>query len=150
MCTRWRRPAGAPAPPLPLPRELPSISQKLHDGISTRDIYELVLAALAGETEHPEINNRYRLKEPIMLLGPAGFNFESYVAQVLAANGYEILSIRSKVKGRCVEHEIDLAITKDGGRIMIECKYHNSTDFYRAKRIDVYPCPLPGHNRRES
>jgi hypothetical protein len=41
-------------------------------------------------------------------------------------NGYKVLSIRSKAKGRCVEHEIDLAVTKEGIRVMVECKYHNS------------------------
>ncbi|HEY7734267.1 MAG TPA: ATP cone domain-containing protein [Nitrososphaera sp.] len=115
------------------------ISEIAYDGISTREIYELVLAALAGETEHPEIKNRYRLKESIMLLGPAGFNFESYVAEVLAANGYEISSIRSKVNGRCVEHEIDLSIvSKDESRIMVECKYHNSTGAFTGLKESMY------------
>ncbi|HKZ61318.1 MAG TPA: ATP cone domain-containing protein [Nitrososphaera sp.] len=114
------------------------IAEIAYEGIRTREIYELVLAALAGETQHPEIKHRYRLKESIMLLGPAGFNFETYVAQVLAANGYEILSIRSKVKGRCVGHEIDLAIAKDGSKIMIECKYHNFAGTFTGLKESMY------------
>ena len=115
------------------------ISETAYDGIRTRQIYELVLAALAGETGQPEIKHRYRLKEAIMLLGPAGFNFESYMAQVLASNGYKVLSIRSKVKGRCVEHEIDLAIaSKDGTQIMVECKYHNSVGTFTGLKESMY------------
>lgn len=115
------------------------IAEIAYNGISTREIYKLTLAALAGETEHPEIKHRYRLKESIMLLGPAGFNFESYVAQVLAATGYEILSVRSKVKGRCVEHEVDLSIaSKDGNKIMVECKYHNSTGTFTGLKESMY------------
>ncbi len=114
------------------------ISEIAYDGISTKEIYELVLAALAGETEHPEIKHRYRLKESIMLLGPAGFNFETYVAEVLAANGYEISSIRPKVNGRCVEHEIDLSIAKDRSRIMVECKYHNSAGTFTGLKESMY------------
>lgn len=109
-----------------------------YEGISTREIYELVLAALSAETDHPEIKHRYRLKESIMLLGPAGFNFESYVAQVLAANGNEILSMRSKVKGRCVTHEIDLAIVKDGHKFMVECKYHNFAGAFTGLKESMY------------
>ena len=115
------------------------ISETAYDGIRTRKIYELVLAALAGETGQPEIKHRYRLKEAIMLLGPTGFNFESYVAQVLASNGYNVLSIRSKVKGRCVEHEIDLVITSnDGTKIMVECKYHNSAGTFTGLKESMY------------
>ena len=74
-----------------------------------------------------------------MLLGPAGFNFESYMAAVLAANGYEIISIRSKVRGKCVEHEIDLSIlSKNGDKAMVECKYHNSLGIFTGLKESMY------------
>jgi hypothetical protein len=114
------------------------IAEIAYEGISTREIYKLTLAALAGETGHPEIKHRYRLKESLMLLGPAGFNFESYVAQVLASNGYEVLSIRSKVNGKCVAHEIDVAIAKGGVRVMVECKYHNSAGTLTGLKESMY------------
>ena len=114
------------------------IAEIAYEGISTRQIYKMVLAALAGETEHPEIKHRYRLKESIMLLGPAGFNFESYMAQVLAVNGYRVSSIRSKIKGKCIEHEIDLELLKDEDRIMVECKYHNSAGAFTGVKESMY------------
>jgi hypothetical protein len=58
--------------------------------------------------------------------------------RVLGANGYKVLSIRSKVKGRCVEHEIDLAMVKDGSRIMVECKYHNSVGTFTGLKELMY------------
>src|SRR5574338_3425 len=115
------------------------ISEVAYDGISTRQIYKLVLAALAGEVEHPEVKHRYRLKESIMMLGPAGFNFESYMARVLAENGYQVAGIRSVVKGRCVEHEIDISlISSDGRHVMAECKYHNSPGTFTGLKDSMY------------
>jgi hypothetical protein len=115
------------------------IEETAYDGIHTREIYRMVLAALAGETEHPEIKHRYRLKESIMLLGPAGFNFESYMGEVLASNGYGVQTIRAKIKGRCVMHEVDLSVTSgDGARIMVECKYHNSPGIFTGLKESMY------------
>lgn len=53
-------------------------------------------------------------------------------------NGYKVLSIRSKAKGRCVEHEIDLAVTKEGIRVMVECKYHNSAGTFTGLKESMY------------
>lgn len=114
------------------------ISEVAYDGITTREIYKLTLAALAGETEHPEIKHRYRLKESLMMLGPAGFNFESYIGQVLASDGYEISSVRTKAIGKCVEHEIDLAVEKHGVKVMVECKYHNYFGAFTGLKESMY------------
>lgn len=73
------------------------------------------------------------------MLGPAGFNFESYMAQVLASNGFRILSIRSRAPGRCIEHEIDLIMeAEDGSRIMAECKYHNYAGTFTGLKESMY------------
>jgi hypothetical protein len=98
----------------------------------------MVLSALAGE--HPGIKHRYRLKESIMLMGPSGFNFESYIAQILEQHGYKIESIRTKLKGHCVDHEVDLVIVSMSNlkRIMVECKYHNSVGVYTGLKESLY------------
>ena len=119
---------------------LQSISGKLYEGINTREIYKMVLSALADETAHPEIKHRYRLKESIMLMGPTGFNFESYIAQILEGHGYKIESIRTKLKGRCVEHEVDLIALSptETRRIIVECKYHNFSGAYTGLKEALY------------
>ena len=75
-----------------------------------------------------------------MLMGPSGFNFESYIAQILEGHGYKIESIRTKLKGRCVEHEIDLIAVSpaEARRIMVECKYHNFSGAYTGLKDALY------------
>jgi|SRR5581483_7193496 len=108
----------------------------------------MVLAALAGETERPEIKHRYRLKESLMLLGPAGFIFESYIGQVFAKCGYRIDSVRSIVAGRCITHEIDLEVTLVGNaaKIMVECKYHNFAGAYTGLKESMYTRKISRYN----
>jgi hypothetical protein len=114
------------------------IATLAYEGISIKEIYKLTLAAVAADTAHPEIKHRYRLKESLMLLGPAGFNFESYVGEVLARNGFDVVSIRSKVKGRCVEHEVDLIATDGGNTVMVECKFHNYSGTFTGLKQAMY------------
>ena len=120
------------------------ISQYIEDvaynGIRTREIYKMVLAALAGETDELGIKHRYRLKESLMLLGPAGFNFERYIGRLLSECGYRVDAIRSTVIGRCISHEIDLEVysLKNATKIMVECKYHNFAGAYTGLKEALY------------
>jgi hypothetical protein len=116
------------------------IEDVAYNGIRTREIYKLVLAALAGETDKLGIKHRYRLKESLMLLGPAGFNFERYIGRLLSECGYRVDSIRSTVMGRCISHEIDLEVysLKHATKIMVECKYHNFVGAYTGLKEALY------------
>lgn len=99
----------------------------LYDGISTREIYHEVRRLL--EASGVEVAARYRLREALMRLGPAGFPFETYIGEVLEEYGYET-KLRTIVEGFCVKHELDvIAVEKAGSELkthMIECKYHNA------------------------
>ncbi len=85
-----------------------TISQKIHDDIRTSEIYKMVLNSLKIEDDGTILHHKYRLKESIMRLGPAGYKFETYVGEILHAYGHNVLSIRAIVQGKCVHHEIDL------------------------------------------
>lgn len=101
----------------------------------------MVLAALVGQTDSPEIKHRYRLKESIMLMGRSGFNFESFIARVLEENGYRIESLRSKIRGKCVDHEVDIvaiSLHYNSSRIMVECKYHNFRGTFTGIKESLY------------
>lgn len=116
------------------------ISDKIYDGITTRKIYNMVLDTLAIEDKSHAIGHRYRLKESIMLMGPAGFPFENYVSAILAEHGFRIKSKRVKIKGTCVTHEIDItAITENtNSRYMIECKFHNLPGIFTGIKEALY------------
>ena len=67
-----------------------------------------------------------------MGLGPTGFPFEKYIAEILKEYGYAT-KVGEVVKGYCVSHEVDVIAQKGKECFMIECKYHNK----RGRRLDV-------------
>jgi len=117
-----------------------TIQAQIHDGIKTKEIYKMVLNALSSQNNGQALKHRYRLKESIMLMGPAGFPFEIYVGAILENYGYEVKSTRSQVIGKCVKHEIDLSVNFNltNERFMIECKYHNSPGIYTGLKDSLY------------
>ncbi|MDE1830116.1 MAG: restriction endonuclease [Thaumarchaeota archaeon] len=116
------------------------ISRQIHPGIRTSVIYKMVLKALDSEEGGHVIKHRYRLKESIMHMGPAGSQFEEYVARILENSGFQINSLRSEQDGRCVKHEIDIsAYSKSTNkRYMIECKYHNLPGIFTGIKESLY------------
>lgn len=105
------------------------VEGQIHDGMTTREVFKLVMKVL--NTKQADIASRYDLKGSILRMGPAGFNFETYVAGILEEYGYDT-ELRSKLRGRCATHEIDIIAVdrKTGERSFIECKYHNSLGTY--------------------
>jgi Holliday junction resolvase len=72
-----------------------------------------------------------------MELGPTGYPFEQFVAQVLAHNGFEV-SVGQVVQGRCVTHEVDVIATNDTTQYIVECKYYNSQGKYANVKVPLY------------
>jgi hypothetical protein len=112
------------------------VYSKIRRGAPTREIYRMVLGFLAQE--NIVAKHRYRLKESIMRLGPAGFPFEIYVGRILEKFGYKVKSIGSELQGRCVRHEIDLFLESNGQRWIVECKYHNMPGRYTGLKDSLY------------
>ncbi len=113
---------------------------QIRDGTDTREIYKMVLSALASEKNGQIVRHKYRLKESIMRMGPAGYEFEEYVAKVLENSGHKIKSLRSELAGRCVKHEIDVVTYSKATnkKYMIECKYHNLTGIFTGIKESLY------------
>ncbi len=99
-----------------------AVVKQARDGITSQKILEIVLNKLKN---HPGIRAKYDLKRAIMSLGPTGFPFEKYFADILQEYNYTV-SIRNKVKGKRITHEVDIiAKSPKEKSFMIECKYHN-------------------------
>lgn len=90
---------------------------------STKEIYSYALNSL--QKEHSIVATRYNIKRALLELGPAGFPFEQFVAEVFRQLGYQVETDQI-AQGFCVEHELDVVATMDSTRSMIECKFHNS------------------------
>ncbi|MBU2559724.1 restriction endonuclease [archaeon] len=105
------------------------VEKKIHDGMTSRQVFKVVMREL--NEKQAVMASRYDLKGSILRMGPAGFNFETYVAGVLEEYGYDT-ELRAKIRGSCATHEIDIvAVDRDSGmRHFIECKYHNSLGTY--------------------
>lgn len=115
------------------------VYSQLHYGMTTREIYKIVLRLLSVHG-NVAIRQRYRLKEAIMRMGPAGFSFETYIGQILEHFDYITKSIRSEMEGRCVKHEVDLILesVKDHKKWLVECKYHNMPGRYTGLKESLY------------
>jgi len=114
---------------------LEAVFDKLYDGISTKKIYRIAFNLLKEKSKH--LAAKYHLKTAIMELGPSGFPFEKFVAELLKEMGYSTKT-GTIVKGKCVNHEIDVAAEKGDHHFMVECKYHNQSGTVSDVKIPLY------------
>lgn len=132
------------------------ISGRLHERIATKKIYRIAFNLLK-ESSRP-LAAKYHLKRAIMELGPSGYPFEKFIAEILRYQGFEI-AVGEIVPGKCVNHEIDVIAAKDEHHYMIECKYHNQPGIFsdvkvplyiqaRFKDVEAQWLKLPGHGTK--
>jgi len=111
------------------------IEKLLHPGMHTKEIYKKAFALLR-KTSRPTAA-RYKLKRAIMQLGPSGFPFEQYIAEVFRCDGYRV-SVGEFVKGHCITHEVDIIAKKKNQRFVIECKFHSDSNRICDVKIPLY------------
>jgi hypothetical protein len=137
-------------------RVVAKVQQELRDGMTTEEIYRHAYEILRREEEHP-VAARYSVKRALFALGPSGFPFEQFFAEVLRAHGW---SARTGValSGRCAPHEVDILAEKEGRRVGIEAKFHNEaggkTDikdalYVKARYEDLRSSPDPSSRVHE-
>lgn len=73
-----------------------------------------------------------------MQMGPAGFAFENYVAEILEHYDFELTKLRGKIPGKCAKHEIDVIATSHNKKYMVECKYHSKRGYYTGLKESLY------------
>ena len=103
--------------------------------ISTHEIYKHAFELLY-KAEHP-IALRYSLKRAIQDLGPSGFPFEDFVAEVFRHQGF-MAETGKIVKGFCVEHEVDVVAWNEEKLIMVEAKFHNEPGTKSDLKVILY------------
>ena len=90
--------------------------------MTTHDIFRHILEYL--EPRDRKSSLRLNLREAIFELGPTGFPFEQYLANILRSMGYTVTP-NVIMTGDCVRHEIDLVLEKEGHKEIVEVKFHN-------------------------
>lgn len=114
---------------------LQEIKNQLYDGMTTRNIYKIAFSLLKSGDRHQAA--RYHLKYAIMELGPSGFPFERYIAELLKKEGYQTQT-GVILQGKCVTHEIDVIAENDANQMLVECKYHNQPGISCNIKIPLY------------
>ena len=107
----------------------------LYDGIDTREIYSKAFKFLQSVKRSTAA--RYKLKKALMELGPSGYPFEHFIGQLLKLMDYEI-AVGQIVKGKCVNHEVDVIARKGKIQYFVECKYYNSQNKYANVQVPLY------------
>ncbi|OGZ07362.1 MAG: hypothetical protein A3C93_02895 [Candidatus Lloydbacteria bacterium RIFCSPHIGHO2_02_FULL_54_17] len=111
------------------------IEKDLKDGLRTSDIYRHAFTLLK-RYDRP-IAAEYSLRKSLAELGPSGFPFERFVAKLLETQGYKT-RVGTTVHGACVEHEVDVVAEKNDERILVEAKFHNSSEIKSDVKVALY------------
>jgi hypothetical protein len=112
-----------------------SVVGKLKAETTTTEIYRHAFQELRG-LHHPAAA-AYSLRRAIMDLGPTGFPFERFVAEIFKAKGFETLTDQT-VLGGCVEHEVDVVAWDAKQLIMCEAKFHNEFGLKSDLKVVLY------------
>ena len=133
-----------------------SVEQMLYEGIPTQKIYREAFRQLKRASQKSAVS--YKLKEAILELGPTGFPFEKFIAELLNRMGY-YTEVGVTLNGECVTHEVDVLATKENEHYMIECKFHNRKEntcnvkvplYIQSRFLDLKKnwSGLPGHEHK--
>ena len=111
------------------------IEKKFSGNVSTTKIYNFVSKTL--KKQHKHSLPRYTTKRSLLTLGPSGFPFEMFLAKVFEAKGYTT-SVGVHLKGKCVNHEVDIVARNEHQLLLAEVKFHNKTSFKTDTKVALY------------
>ncbi|MDO8552150.1 MAG: restriction endonuclease [bacterium] len=104
-------------------RVIDHVIRELKPGMTTEEIYRHAFDILRREESAP-MAARYSIKRAVFALGPSGFPFEQFLAEILRAHGWTCRT-GAALNGHCAPHEVDVLAEKSGRKIGIEAKFHN-------------------------
>ncbi len=112
------------------------VESEIKDGMSTALIYARAFDYLRSSNLH-HAAARYSMRRALAELGPNGYPFEKFVAEIFKAWGYETTT-DVIVEGHCVQHEIDVVAWKDDKLDMVEAKFHNEFGLKSDLKVALY------------
>jgi hypothetical protein len=116
-------------------RVVEHIIPELKDGTKTSAIYRHAFAILKKNEYTAAL--RYSLRRAVAQLGPSGFPFEKFIAEILRRKGYRART-GVVLPGLCVSHEVDVLAEKDNRHIFVECKFHNQEGIKSDVKVALY------------
>lgn len=109
--------------------------KELKEGMTTAQIYKHAFFIL-HKLERPAAK-RYSLRRAVMELGPTGFPFEKYIAEIFKERGYTALTGQI-IQGACATHEVDVVAWNDDKLILVEAKFHNELGMKSDLKVALY------------
>ena len=109
----------------------------LRENITTQEIYQHAFEMLRNGEKDP-VAARYSVKRAILDLGPSGFPFERFVAEILKSMGYTEVDTGVAAQGKCAPHEVDVMAKHDGMRVAAEVKFHNNLGVKTDLKVALY------------
>lgn len=103
------------------------VKNKCHENykdqpIKTEYIYHLAFKHLKNISKASAL--KYSLKRSMLEIGPSGFPFEKFIAEIWRHEGYDAIT-GQMIMGKCVPHEVDVVAWREDKLVMIEAKYHS-------------------------
>lgn len=114
---------------------LQTLEGQWHEGMTTKSIYRRAFKLL--KRLHRPTAARYTLKQAMFDLGPYGFPFEDFVAEIFKSQGFRVLT-RQVLQGACIRHEVDIVAENKGRVVWVECKYHPVPGTVSNVKIPLY------------
>lgn len=114
-----------------------SITDTIAPGTSSREIYARAFSILRREAR--PVAARYALRRALLELGPSGHPFEDFISLLYRAEGWQV-ETRKIIKGRCVQHEVDIYAShvEQNEFLAAELKYHNDPGYKTDLKVALY------------
>lgn len=111
------------------------VSKDLTFTLSSNEIYHKTANLLRAKSKLAVA--QYSLKRAIFALGPEGHHFEIYVSKYFQKLGYETTECVT-LKGKFVNHEVDVVAIKGEEKLYVECKFHNQLGIKNDIKVALY------------
>ncbi|HLQ36992.1 MAG TPA: restriction endonuclease, partial [Planctomycetota bacterium] len=113
-----------------------AVRKRLRPGMATDEVFRIAHRVLRQD-DHRPVAARYSLQRAIQQLGPSGYPFERFVAELWAHEGYRV-KIGVRLHGSYVNHEVDIDATRGKERLLGECKFRAQSDGKVDVKIALY------------
>lgn len=111
------------------------LQEDIHNGIPSHRLQRRAFRHLKHLRK--PIASRYDLKRAINELGPSGYPFERLMGEVFSHQGYQV-TVGKIMRGKCVQHEVDVVGNRDKTLLLVECKYRNAPGYKCDVKVPLY------------
>lgn len=112
------------------------LKEQIKDKTTTQEVGRLITEYLKKNASPIDYSN-YSLRRAIFQLGPTGYPFETFVAEIFRTMGYQA-KVSQIYEGKCINHEVDVDLTKDDHHYFVECKFHNQPSYKADVQVVLY------------